>query len=796
MAAIQNLRFAVRRLIKSPLFTLIAVLSVAAGIGINSAVFSLVNGIVLSSLPYKDAERLVLVVGHHPQIGRFSASYPDFLDLKEKSKSFEYFAGFQQKGFTVMGNESPEKFRGLIVSADFFPMLGVTPALGRVFLSQEEMGQGAPVVVLSYALWRDWFGADKNIVGQNITINSVSYTVIGVTPANFRPPVGGRFWLPLQVPDEAKADRGIRFLRILAKLKPGVTIEQAQAELSLIGSQIEQQYPTTNAGRQALVIPLQNELAQTDRRSVLLTLGAVAFVLLITCLNLANLFMARALTRAKEIGIRTALGASRMHVAMQFLTESMLLTLIGGALGLLFSLWARDIMLAALAVSPLFRTNLDIRIILFTVGITFLTGLLSALIPAIRILRIDPLHTLKEGGSSGLTPSRRSLIKNLISVEVGLALALTVGAILMFKSFVALQNVDLGFSSDNLIAMNISLPEKKYDTPDKQTDFFAQVLQRVKALPGAQQATVVSLVPLFGSLQASKFSIEGKPSPPDEEINRAGFHIVSPEYFSTMKIPLISGRVFTEQDGKTSQPVAVISQKMARRFWPDEDPINRRFSTEDEANKWITIVGVVGDVKYLGLTAESDAEYYLPFLQSPRPGMAVIVRGSNPTSLIKQMRSSVFAVDKNQPLDNIQTMDEILDDQLRKPRSLAKVIGLFGVTALLLAGLGIYGITAYSVKQRTREVGIRMALGAGRFNVLALIVRQSLVHILIGIVAGVVGAGLLTRAISGVLYGVQPNDMSTYLVAALILLTTGIAASYIPARKAAMVDPVTALRDE
>lgn len=796
MAPIQNLRFALRRLIKSPLFTLIAILSVAAGIGINSAVFSLVNGIVLSPLPYRDADRLVLVTGHHPQVGRFSASYPDFVDLKERSKSFEYFAGFQQRGFTVMGNESPEKFRGLIVSADFFPMLDVTPAIGRVFLSQEEMGKGAPVAVLSHALWRDWFGADKNIVGRQITINSVSYTVIGVTAASFRPPVGGRFWLPLQVSDEAKANRDTRFLRILAKLKPGVTIEQAQAELSLISGQLEQQYPSTNAGRGTLVISLQHELAQTDRRSVLLTLGAVAFVLLITCLNLANLFMARGLARAKEIGIRTALGASRTHVAMQFLTESMLLTLTGGALGLLFSLWARDIMLAALAVSPLFRTDLDIRIILFTTGITLLVGLLSALIPAIRILRIDPLHTLKEGGTSGLTPARRTLIKNLVSVEVGLALALTVGALLMHKSFLAMQNADLGFSSDDLIAMNISLPEKKYDTPEKQTEFFNQVLQSVKALPGAKQASVVSLVPLFGSLQASKFSIEGQPSPADKELNRAGFHIVSPEYFSTMKIPLVSGRAFTEQDRNHSLAVAVISQKMATRFWPNENPVNRRFSTEDAPDVSLTIVGVVGDVKYVGLTAESDAEYYLPFLQSPRPAMAVIVRGSDSTALMKQMRSSVFAIDKNQPLDNIMTMNEIIDDQLRKPRSLAKVIGLFGVTALLLAGLGIYGITSYSVKQRTREVGIRMALGARRFNVLMLIVRQSLIHVLIGIVAGVVGAGLITRAISGVLYGVQPSDMSTYVVASVILLITGVAASYIPARKAAMVDPVNALRDE
>lgn len=796
MALIQNFRFAIRRLLKSPVFTLTAVLGVAVGIGINSAVFAVVNGLVLRPLPFKDAERLVMVTGHHPEIGRFSGSYPDFVDLKEKSKSFEYFAAFQQKGFTVIGNESPEKFRGLIVSADFFPMLNVTPALGRFFSSGEEMGGGPPVVVLSHALWRDWFKADQNIVGQSVTINSVSYTIIGVTPADFRPPVGGRFWLPLQVPDEAKADRGTRFLRMIAKLKPGVTIEESQAELSVITAQLQQQYTTTNAGRQALVIPLQNELTKTDRVPLLMTLGAVLFVLLITCLNLANLFMARVLSRTKDISISIALGSSRWNVVMQFLTESMLLALAGGILGLLFSLWARDIIVAALAVSPLYQINLDARILLFTIAITLLTGFVSGLIPAMRISKIDPLYALKEGGSSGSTPGRSNLLRNLISAEVGLALVLTIGAILMYKSLLAMQNVDLGFSPENLIAMNVSIPEKQYDSEEKQANFYAQVLQRVEALPGAQEATLVSLAPLSGSLQASKFSIEGRPAASDKQINRAGFHVVSPEYFSTMKIPLVAGRSFTEQDRKDSPAVAVISQKMARRFWPGEDPVNRRFNTEDDSEDWITIIGVVGDVKYVGLSDESDAEFYVPFLQSSQPNMAILLRGVDPPSLMKQMRDAVRAVDKNQPIDNIMTMDQIIDDQLGKARSLARVIGLFGLTALLLAALGIYGITAYSVRQRTREVGIRMALGAQRLNVLALIVKQSLLYVMIGIVAGLVGAALLAKAISSLLYGVQPLDPGTYAIASIILIVTGGVASFIPARKASLVDPATALRHE
>lgn len=793
----KHLLFATRRLLKSPLFLLIALLGVAACIGINSAVFAVVNGLVLRPLPYKGSDRLVLVTGQHPQIGRFSSSYPDFVDLRDKSKSFEYFAAFQQRGFTVIVNGSPQKFRGLVISADFFPMLGVTPARGRFYSSEEEMDRAAPVVVLSHGLWRDEFSADQNVVGKNVTINDVSYTIIGVTPQDFRPPVGGRFWLPLRVPNESKEDRGTRFLRVIAKLKPGVSVEQAQTDLSLVSSQLQQQYPNTNAGRGALVIPLQNELTKTDRLPVLLTLGAVVFILLIACLNLANLFMARALARSKEVGICMALGLGRMYVVKQFLTESMLVALIGGALGLLLSLWMRDIIVTSLAVNPLFQTNLDFRILLFTIGVVLLTGFISGLVPALRISRIDPLHTLKESGLSGSTPGRRMLLKSLVAAEVGLALALTIGAMLMYKSLRMMQTVDLGFNSDDLIVMTVSIPEKKYDTPDKQLNFYRQVQEAVKALPGAEEVTLTSLRPLSPIVQASKFFIEGRTTSSDKQIDRANFHVVSPEYFSTMKIPLLSGRVFTDKDRQGSELVAVISNKMAKRYWPNEDPLDRRFGTDDKPDQLIKIVGVVSDVKYVELIRDSEVEFYLPFLQEPLPDMEVLVRSSGASSsLMKQMREAVFAIDKYQPVDSVMTMDEVIEEQLGKTRSLVNVIGLFGVTALLLAGAGIYGITSHSVKLRTREVGVRMALGARSTDVLTLIVRQSLRYVLTGIVVGVVGGVFLSRAISSFLYGVQSVELSTYVIASVILILTGIAASYIPARRATRIDPASALRDQ
>lgn len=790
----RSFRFAVRRLLSSPLFTLAAVTGIAIAIGINAAVFAVVNGLILRPLPYKKADRLVVVAGHHPQIGRFSASYPDFVDLKSRSKSFEQFAAFNQKTFTYIGGETPEKLRVMSTSADFFPMFDAAPTLGRFFSAEEEANGGARVVVLSHATWQDRFNSNPNIIGQNLTLNSDSYTVIGVGPVGFRPPIGAHLWVPLQVTDEARADRGTRFLRMYATLRPGVTVEDAQSELSVITGQLEQQYADTNAGRRAVVVSLQSELTKNDRVPLLLTLGAVVFVLLIACFNLANLFMARALSRAKQVGICLALGASRANVAGQFLAESMLLAVVGGALGMLLATWARDFVVAWLAVSPLIPTNIDSTILLFTVGISLLTGLIAGLVPAIRISKVDPLNTLKEGGNSGSTPSRSNLLKSLISVEVGLALALTIGAILMYKSLSILQTVDLGFDPDNIAAISLSISETEYDSPEKQAQFFNEVLQQVKALPGAQDAALVSIIPLIDTLQASKFSIEGRPSPSGGQINRTSYHVVSHEYFGALKIPVVSGRVFTEEDRKGSPPVAVVSQKMARRFWPGEDPINRRFSLDEDPTKWITIVGIVGDVKYHGPAAELETELYLPFSQSPEPSMAVLARGQSPDSLSKEMRRAVWAVNRNQPLDNVVTMGQLVNEQLGKPRALANVISLFGLTALLLAGLGIYGITAFSVKERTREVGIRMALGAPRASLLMLIVKQSMAYLLIGVAVGLGGAVALSRVVSSVLYGVEPLDPTTYAVASLILLSIGVLASYIPARRASLVNPAAALR--
>lgn len=792
----RDVRFAYRRLLKTPLFTLIAIAGIAVSIGANTAVFTLINGIVLRPLPYEHADRLVYVYGQHPQIGSFSASYPDFADLKENSKSFEYFAAFYQKSFIFTRGSGTERLRGVSVSADYFPMFDGKPFLGRFFRPQEEMSNDAPVAVLSYAVWRDRFASDQGILGQTVTLNSESYTVIGVTEEDFRPPVGAQVWVPLKVSDEAKTERGTRSLGMLARLKPGATIKEAQTELNLITSQLEQQYPDTNSGRSAVAVSLHEQLTQTDRVPLLMTFGAVVFVLLIACFNLSNLFMARALARRRQVGISLALGATRANVIVQFLSESLLLAFIGGALGLLFAVWARDLILAWLPISPLIQTNIDIRILLFTLGVALLTGLIAGLAPALQISRVDPLQVIGEGGRSGMSASRSNLLRALISAEVALALTLVVGAILMLKSLSMLQNVDLGFNPDDLLTANISIAERKYPTPEEQTIFFTQVLERAQAIPGVQGAALVSLIPLSETSQATKFFIEGRPPASPEEVNRTSFHVVSPRYFETMKIPLISGRYFTEQDRKDTQDVGIISKKMAERFWPNQDPIGQRINLEDEPERFITIVGVVGDVKYLGLDAESEVELYQPFVQSPQLSMAVVLRGANPSSFVSSLRSVVWEVDKNQPVDSVRTMEQMIEARLGKDRALTKLLGLFSFIAVFLAGMGIYGVISYSVSQREREIGIRMALGAQKNDILGLIMKQSLLFILIGVAAGLVGALILTGTISSMLYGVQPTDLTTFVLSPLLLLVIGLVASYIPARRALRVEPIIALKEE
>jgi predicted permease len=795
---LRNVRFAIRRLLRTPIFTFIAIIGIAISIGTNTAVFSLVNGIVLRPLPYEHADRLVVVSGQHPQIGSFSASYPDFIDLKENSTAFEYFAAFYQKSFNLTRSTGTERVRGLYVSASFFPMFGVQPAVGRFFLPKEEMTKEAPVVVLNYALWRDRFGSDPQIAGQSVILNNESYTIIGVAPATFRPPVGGQVWVPLYVPDAAKTARGTRSLGMLAMIKPDISIKEAQTQLDVITSQLEQQYPDTNAGRRAVAIPLHEHLTKKDRLPLLMIFGAVIFVLFIACFNLTNLFMARALARMKQVGISLALGATRMNVIMQLLTESMLLALTGGALGLLFAVWTRDIVVTWLSVTPLIQTTIDLRILLFTLGVSLLTGFISGLVPALKVSRVNPLSIIRGGSSSGLSSRRNNLLRGLVSVEVALALTLVIGAILMLKSLSALQQVDLGFNPDNLLTANISIPEGKYSTPEQQTTFFNRVLQQAETLPGVQSAALINLIPFSETSQATKFLIEGRPAPAPsaEQINRASYHMVSPRYFEAMKIPLISGRTFTEYDRKGAQDVAIISKKMAERFWAGTDPVGQRISLEDTPETLITIVGVVGDVKYLGLEAESEVELYQPFLQSPETSMALVIRGANTSALAAPVRQVVWSVDKNQPVDNIRTMEQIIEARLGKDRALTKLLGLFSFVAVFLAGLGIYGVISYSVNQRTREIGIRMVLGAQRGDILGLILKQSLIFILLGVGVGLVGAHALTWAISGLLYGVKPLDVITFALSSLLIILIGVIASYIPARRALYIEPIAALREE
>jgi putative ABC transport system permease protein len=815
----QDLRYGLRVLLKRPGFTAVAVAALALGIGANSAIFSVVNGVVLRALPYKDPGRLTMVWSRRPLLqtqagsSEFPVSAADFIDWRDQNQSFEQIAAFHSQAFNITGAGEPEYLGGVRASASLFSLLGVEARLGRTFTAEEDQSGADRVVIISHGLWQRRFGSDRNIIGQKITLNDEAYTVVGVTPPGFQfprkgeMPAGYQFprqadiYTPLALTPNQETNRGRNYLAVVARLKPQVTLAQAAADMESIADGLKQRYPQTNTNKEINLVSLHQQVTGKVRTALFVLLGAVAFVLLIACANVANLLLARAASRQKEFAIRTALGASRARVVRQLLTESILLSLVGGMLGLLLSLWGIDLLRAIVPANlpRLDAISLDGRVLGFTFVISLLTGIVFGLAPALQVSKPDLNEALKEGGRASSVGFRHNRFRSLLVVaEVALSLVLLIGAGLMIRSFTRLINVDPGLNAHNVLTLDIGLPRAKYTGP-QQVAFFQQVIERMQALPGVQSAGAVYPLPLSGGEEGMGFAIENRPPPAPGESFNAGPRWVSPDYFRVMGITSVEGREFTDRDGIDAPRVLIVNEAMAHRYWPGEDPIGRRVAF-DQVNgqpNWREIVGVVKDVRHTSLDSDPRPEMYLPFTQFPSFFMTIVLRTTgDPLSLAGAARSQVLAVSSDQTISNIHTMEELLANSIAERRFNMLLLGVFAMIALLLSAVGIYGVMSYSVAQRSHEIGVRMALGAQSSDVLALVVKQGMTLALAGLGIGLVAAFGITRIMVSLLYGVSATDPLTFSIIALLLGSVALLACYLPARRATKVDPMVALRYE
>ena len=801
---IQDLRYAVRMLIKKPAFTVVVVAALALGIGANTAIFSIVNSILLRPLPYRDPDRLTMIWMDNKRmnVDQDIHSYPNYVDYRDQNQVFESMATYYGISLNLVGVGEPERIIGSATSASLFEVLGVDPQRGRVFTIDEEQPGQDRVAVLSYGLWQRRFGGDPNIVGQEIQLSDVSRTVIGVMPPGFKfPHKDAEIWVPMALNENQKQSRGSFGYYAIGRLKPGVSIEQAQAEMGTIASNLSTQYPILD-GLGVNLVPLHRQVTGKVRPALMVLLGTVAFVLLIACANVANLLLARAAGREREIAIRTALGANRMRLVRQLLTESALLGLAGGAVGLLIANWGLSTLIA---LSPediprLDQIGIDGRVLGFTVLVSLLTGLVFGLVPAIQASKPDLNESLKESGRSATSGVERRRVRSaLVVIEVALSLVLLIGAGLMIKSFSQLQKVDLGFNPDRLVSMNIQLSRTKYQGP-LSTQFFRQLIERVEAMPNVESAGATTAIFIDALPNSTNFTVEGKPPMSAAEQIETPVDSVTPSYFRTMGISLLSGREFTEQDGLESPPVAIINDTFARQFWPGEDPLGRRFKFGDSDSNapWMTIVGVVGDMRRTGLDLDVRCETFLPYTQRRFIGfLSLVVRArSDPRAIATAVRDQVWSMDPGQPVSHIRTMDQLLDGMMAQRRLNMVLFALFGGVALALAAVGVYGVISYSVTQRTHEIGIRMALGADRGDVLKLIIRNGMTLVLIGVAIGLIAAFGLTRLMTTLLFGVTATDLATFVAVSGILSGVALGACFVPALRAIKVDPMVALRYE
>jgi putative ABC transport system permease protein len=797
----QDLRYGARMLAKQPGFTLIAVITLALGIGANTAIFSIVNAVLLRPFPFPAPERLV-TLGEYTSGG--SVSYPNFVDWRVQHTVFEAISAVRgNESFNLTGSGEPERLQGRLVSAEFFSTLGVKPVVGRDFLAEEDRPGATPAVILNYGLWQRRFSADPGIIGQQLTLNNQRVTVVGVTPPGFQ--FGAEADVTVPISSQAErfrvrgADPGIR--PVIARLKPGMSVQQAQTELNLIAARLEQQYPESNKGRRVVVTPLHEAIVGNVRQPLLILLGAVGLVLLIACANVANLLLVRASSRQKEMAVRVALGASRATLVRQLLTESLLLAALGAALAILLAFWGTSLIATQLpdSIPRLQEARVDAPVLIFTLTISLLTGLLFGLFPALQASRPNLTEGLKEGerGSSG---PRQRLRSTLVVAEVALTLTLLVGAGLLVQSFRRVLEVDPGFTPNNLLTMQVSV-----SNPDGQqiANFFERLQQNVRNLPGIKSVAVSNGLPL-GTVNHPTFLIEGRPMPENNKPNGQRY-TVSPDYFQTMGIALIKGRLFTAEDTRDSQQVIVIDEALAQKYFPNEDPIGKRLK-HGPTTPSLEIVGVVRHVEPYSLDGQSSdvAQFYTNFNQTSLqllPGgvrrINVLVRTeAEPLSLVSAVRAQIAVLNKDQAVFNVRTMEQAVTQSIAPRRFSMLLLTVFALVALALASLGIYGLLSYAVAQRTREIGVRMALGAQSGDVVKLVMGQGMKHALIGVAIGLVASLALTRTMKTLLFGVSATDPITFAAIALLLTVVALLACWIPARRATKVDPLIALRSE
>lgn len=813
---LKDIRFGLRLLLRKPGFTIVTLIALALGIGANSAIFSVVNSVVLRPLPYKDSERLVAVWVsiYRPGLEKLVLSAPEFVDIRDRNSVFEAMSAYSIQGVNLTESAEPERVRAALISTNLIPMLGVPLAYGRAFLPEEDQAGRNQVAILSYNLWQRRFGGNTSIIGQSLTLDGRSVNVVGVMPRGFQfPDVEAEMWLPLVFTADHLSDnyRGSHWLNVVARLKPGISVERAQTDAHSIAQSAGQQHNRTYPrGLGASVISLRNEIIGDIRLTLYVLLGAVVFVLLIACANLANLLLARAVARHREVAIRTAMGADRRRLIMQLLTESILLSALGGLLGLLLAYWGMGLLvsLSPPDIPRLHEISLDGRVVIFTVLVSLLTGVLFGLAPALQASKTDLNELLKEGSRGSTGGKGQQRVRSLL-VVLGLALSvvLLVGAGLMIKSFLQLQRINPGFRVDKMLTLRVILPRTKYDDFYKQTGFFKQSLERISARPGVEAASAISVLPLGGSTSDRSLRIEDRPVVAGEPLPDEELRLVGPTYFSTMNIPLLKGREFTERDQVDALRVAMVNQAFADRYWPGQDPLGKRIAysgLRDNKPDWCEIVGVARNIKHEGLDVDEKPEVYLPYLQplfaASTTNLAslyfVIRTSSDPKSVIAPVRADILQLDKEQPITNIKTMEERLSESIAQRRFNMLMLSIFAGVAMVLAGVGIYGIMSYIVTQRTHEIGIRMALGAQAKDILMLVLSQGMALTTIGLGLGLLATLALTRIITSLLYGVSPTDPLIFVAISALLGIIALLACFISARKAIRVDPVIALRDE
>jgi predicted permease len=806
----QDISYGLRMLLAKPSFTIIAVLALALGIGVNSAIFSVVNGVLLKPMAYKEPDKLVRVWEKWGGFDQGSVAYLNFKDWRERNQSFEKMAASRWTGFNLTGGELPERVTGRQVSSEMLSVLGVTPAIGRDFRPDEDREGANAVAIISDSLWKRRFGGDPSVTDKTLTLNDEPYQVVGVLPADFN-------YFPkadIFVPIEATKERPLKErswhpgIQVLARLKPDVNITQAQADMTSIADALGQEYPDTNKEHWVTLKSLYDATVGNVRSLLLMLLAAVSFVLLIACANVANLMLARASARQKEIAIRSALGANRLRIIRLLMTESVMLALVGGALGLLTAYWGTGLALKALpeALPRINDIKVDASVLLFTLAASIITGVVFGLAPALQASNPNLNETLKEGGRSGGS-GRQGIRSVLVVAEIAISLVLLVGSGLLIRSFIALNQVNAGFDDQNLLTFDISLSSKEYAEAPKVRRFFHQFMEKIESLPGVQSAAATTLLPLGGSDSESQFYVSGRPKPSPSELPLAMSYIISPDYLKTMRIPLLKGRFFEESDTLKSEPVIVIDENMANQYFPGENPVGQHLSMpiRPDTDLEFQIVGVVGHVKQENLDTIDGStvgtQMYITYAQVPDefvfPGSTVIVRtNTDPSSYLSAIRSELKSMGGAATLSDAKTMEQLRGELISDRRFTLILVGIFSVLALVLASIGIYGVISYSVAQRTREIGIRMALGASQGQILTMVVGGGAKLALIGIAIGAAGALGLTQFIRSFLYGVSPSDPLTFTGISLILACVALMASYVPARRATKVDPNIALRYE